>query len=72
MEERGWAYRRRQPEGPVLYEALRDNPTTLLAETNEVRRGLPRYMERNCAKYLECGVLAHGLAGTKCRPATEF
>ncbi|ATB33297.1 ATP-dependent helicase HrpA [Melittangium boletus DSM 14713] len=32
MEERGWAYRRRQPEGTVLYEAVRDNLTTLLAD----------------------------------------
>jgi hypothetical protein len=24
VEERGWAYRRRQPEGTVLYEAVRD------------------------------------------------
>ncbi|KFE58513.1 hypothetical protein [Hyalangium minutum] len=62
MEERWWAYRRRQPEGPVLYEAVRDNLTTLLAEANEVGRGLPRYMERDFAGYLECGVLAHGFA----------
>jgi hypothetical protein len=32
MEERGWAYRRRQPEGTVLYEAVRDNLATLLAD----------------------------------------
>lgn len=24
VEERGWAYRRRQPEGTVLYEAAKD------------------------------------------------
>jgi hypothetical protein len=43
----GWAYRRRQPEGTVLYEAVRDNLATLLAEANEVGRGLPRYVERD-------------------------
>ena len=32
MEERGWTYRRRQPEGTVLYEAVRDNLATLLAD----------------------------------------
>ena len=32
MEERGWAYQRRQPEGTVLYEAVRENLATLLAE----------------------------------------
>jgi hypothetical protein len=32
VEERGWEYRRRQPEGTVLYEAVRDNLATLLAD----------------------------------------
>lgn len=49
MEERGWAYRRRQPEGTVLYEAVRDNLAALLAEASEVGRGLPWYMERDQA-----------------------
>ncbi|WNG37666.1 hypothetical protein F0U61_31250 [Archangium violaceum] len=44
----------------MLYEAMRDNFATLLAETGEVGRGPPRYVERDFAKYLECGVLAHG------------
>ena len=44
--ERGWAYRRMQPEGTVLYEAVKDNLATLLAAASEVERGLPRYVER--------------------------
>jgi hypothetical protein len=56
--ERGWAYRRRQPEGTVLYEAVRDHLATLLADASEVGRGLTRYVERGFARYLECGVLA--------------
>jgi hypothetical protein len=36
VEKRGWAYRRRQPEGTVLYEVVRDNLATLLAEASEV------------------------------------
>ncbi|MCY1073820.1 hypothetical protein [Archangium lansingense] len=32
VEERGWAYRRRHPEGTVLYEAVRDNLATLLVD----------------------------------------
>ena len=47
MEERGGAYRRRQPEGTVLYEVVRDNLATLLAEASEVGRGLPGYVERD-------------------------
>jgi hypothetical protein len=60
VEERGWEYRRRPPERTVLYEAVRDNLATLLAEASGVGRGLPRYVERDFARYLECGVLAHG------------
>jgi hypothetical protein len=41
----------------VLYEAVRENLATLLAEASEVGRGLPRYVERDFARYLECGVL---------------
>jgi hypothetical protein len=32
VEERGWAYRRRRPEGTVLYEAVKDNLATLLED----------------------------------------
>jgi hypothetical protein len=55
VEERGWVYRRRQQEGTVLYEAVRDHLATLPAEANEVWRGLPRYVEveRDFARYLE-------------------
>jgi hypothetical protein len=49
----GWAYQRRQPEGIVLYEVVRDNLATLLAEASEVGHGLSRYVERDFAKYLE-------------------
>ncbi|HEY0096923.1 MAG TPA: transposase zinc-binding domain-containing protein, partial [Archangium sp.] len=71
MEERRWAYRRRQPEGTVLYEAVRDNLATLLAEASEVGRGLPRYVERDFARYLECGVLAHGFARVSCESCKD-
>ncbi|WP_224248152.1 hypothetical protein [Hyalangium gracile] len=36
VEERGWAYRLRQPEGTMLYEAVKDNLTTLLEEASDV------------------------------------
>jgi hypothetical protein len=66
VREHGWEYRRRRPEGTVLYEAVRDNLATLLSEAREVGRGLPRYVERDFARYLECGVLAHGFARVRC------
>ncbi|WNG34842.1 hypothetical protein F0U61_15170 [Archangium violaceum] len=71
MGTRGWAYRRRQPEGTVLYEAVRDNLATLLAEASEVGRGMPRYVERDFARYLECGVLAHGFARVRCESCKD-
>ena len=71
MGTHGWAYRRRQPEGTVLYEAVRDNLATLLAEASEGGRGLPRYVERDFAKYLECGVLAHGFARVRCESCKD-
>ena len=61
VEERGWAYRRRRPEGTVLYEAVKDNLATLLAEASEVGRGLPRYVERDFARYLECAATEHAV-----------
>ncbi|HEX8700230.1 MAG TPA: transposase zinc-binding domain-containing protein, partial [Myxococcaceae bacterium] len=71
MGTHGWAYRRRQPEGTVLYEAVRENLATLLAEASEVGRGLPRYVERDFARYLECGVLAHGFARVRCESCKD-
>jgi hypothetical protein len=71
VEERGWAYRRRQPEGTVLYEAVRENLATLLAEASDVGRGLPRYVERDFARYLECGVLVHGFARVRCESCKD-
>jgi hypothetical protein len=35
---------------------VRDNLTPLLAEASEVGRDLPWYVERDFARYLECGV----------------
>jgi hypothetical protein len=57
---------RRHPEGTVLYEAVRENLAPLLVEAGELGRGLPRYVERDLARYLECGVLAHGFARVRC------
>jgi len=62
VEERGWAYRRRPPEGTVLYEAVKDNLATRLAEASEVGRGLPRYVERDVSP-VRRRARRHGLRG---------
>ncbi|RKH59263.1 hypothetical protein [Corallococcus aberystwythensis] len=71
VEERGREYRRRQPEGTVLYEAVRENLATLLEEASEAGCGLPRYVERDFARYLECGVLAHGFSRVRCESCKD-
>jgi hypothetical protein len=50
---------------------VRENLATLLAEASEVGRGLPRYVERDFARYLECGVLAHGFARVRCESCKD-
>jgi hypothetical protein len=35
------------------------------------RRGLPRYVERDFTRYLECGVLAHGFARVRCESCKD-
>jgi hypothetical protein len=54
-----------------LYAAVRDNLATLLAEASELGRGLPWYVERDFAQYLECGVLAHGFARVRCESCKD-
>jgi hypothetical protein len=54
-----------------LYAAVRDNLATLLAEASELGRGLPRYVERDFARYLECGVLTHGFARVRCESCKD-
>jgi hypothetical protein len=62
----GGVYRRRQPEGRILYRAVRENLATLREEAAEVGRGLPWYVERDFSKYLGGGVLAHGFSRVRC------
>ncbi|WP_158080020.1 transposase zinc-binding domain-containing protein [Archangium sp. Cb G35] len=50
---------------------MRDNLATLLAEASELGRGLPQYVERDFARYLECGVLAHGFARVRCESCKD-
>ncbi len=62
----GRGYARRRPEETVLHGAVREGLATLLEEAQAVGRGLPRFVEREFARYLECGVLAHGFARVRC------
>ena len=62
-------YRRREPERTVLHELVSRHAQTMFAELRDADpdgRGLPRYVERELAAYLRCGVLAHGFARVRC------
>jgi hypothetical protein len=59
---------RHEPEKTVLYEVVLGWLETFLSYAREVyQRGLPRYVERELRRYLECGILAHGFARAFCR-----
>ena len=66
MKSEGAVYRRREPEGTVLHQVVREHLLTFLEEAQETGRGLPRFVERDFRHYLECGVLAHGFARVRC------
>jgi hypothetical protein len=68
-------YRRRMPERTVLHELVAQHAQTMLAELREADPdggGLPRYVERELAAYLKCGVLAHGFARVRCQAEREL
>jgi hypothetical protein len=51
----------------VLHELVSRHAQTMLAELRDADgRGLPRYVERELAEYLRCGILAHGFARVRC------
>jgi len=56
---------RRDVEATVLHRTVRGHLRSFLAEAAE-RGGLPRFVERDFARYLACGVLAHGFARLAC------
>lgn len=62
-------YRRRRPERTVLYRVVQENLETWLAQREAVDAesgGVPRWVEGDLRRYLECGILAHGFARARC------
>jgi hypothetical protein len=54
--KRGESYRPRQPEQTVLYQALVENLETFLARERREDCHVPRFIEREFRKFLECGI----------------
>jgi hypothetical protein len=59
-------YARRKPEITPLYKIIAENIETFFALCREQGPGLPRYIENEFYKYLECGILAHGFVKYSC------
>ena len=61
-------YQRREPEKSILYEAVRTNWKTLLAEIAQRTDGgsLPGFVIGEFERYLGCGILANGFARVHC------
>jgi hypothetical protein len=62
-------YRRHRPERTALYRAVQGHLETYLAlarDGHDDGEGVPRYVEGEFRRYLECGILAHGFARVRC------
>ena len=66
----GRGSRRRDVEATVLHQVVRENLATLRLQCAEAG-GLPRCVERDFERYLECGVLARGFTRLACRLCGE-
>jgi len=68
----GHSYQRRAPEHTVLHELVSRHAQTLIAELRDADGcGLPRYVDRELAEYLRCGMLAHGFARVRCQACDD-
>ncbi|MBN2338893.1 MAG: transposase zinc-binding domain-containing protein [Acidobacteria bacterium] len=56
----------RRPEKSVLYETVAGHLETFLARQRERDRPIPRFVERELRKFLECGVAAGGFLRVHC------
>lgn len=60
-------YQRRDPESTDLHRLVRDNLEPFLAYTrNTYRKPLPRYVERELRRFVQCGVLGFGFTRWRC------
>ena len=67
MKRRGASnYRRREPEKSLLYETVRGDLKTFLAEIEHDGSGSPRFVVAEFERYLRCGILANGYARVRC------
>ena len=56
----------RNPADTVLYNVVAEQLETFLARQRQRERIVPRFVERELRKFLECGILAHGFLRVHC------
>ena len=59
-------YQRHQPEQTLLYEVVRENLESFLANAREQGAPVARFVERELRAYLGCGILARGFLRLHC------
>jgi len=62
-------YMPRSPEGTVLHRVVRECLPSFLAEARERSEhgfGLPRFVEEEFSRYIDCGVIARGFMRVRC------
>ncbi len=62
-------YRPRRPRRSVLFRCGQEHLETWPAQcrdSHDDERSVPEHIERDFRRYLECGILAHGLARARC------
>jgi hypothetical protein len=63
---RGESYRPRQPEQTVLYQVVAEHLETFLARQRQEDRHVPRFVEREFRKFMECGIPSYGFLRLRC------
>ncbi len=66
MREGASAWRRRQPEGTVLYRLVVAEWGTFVQRAAAGERVVPRFCECEVVAFLRCGILLHGFARVHC------
>ena len=60
------AYRRREPEKGVMHQVIRENLATFVERAEQRGRGLPKYVRKGFASFLDCGDVRKGFARVHC------
>jgi len=60
-------YQRRQPEKTTLYQAIAEHLPAFLASADQAERPVPKFVRREFAAFLDCGIAERGAVRIRCR-----